>query len=250
MTRELPYPTPNEDWRMWALRMLEWQAGLSSIHAAVEPQPLLLPHRVDSKADTTGNIDGLVMWDPTLEMPVVSASGAWEPLATTAWTANNFVVAGYGAMYQNAGSTAGSNITTTYQTLTLFDTIVGTPKGCTLNTSTDQFTMDTEGRWQFVLTLSLEHNAYASGQRTLLVRAYNVTDATAGTAFTFTTGRNDEATRINLSAQIEVDSTTAGDSFRLEIARGAGADFSSVSWDEQSLQLFRVGEWDEALPGA
>jgi len=80
--RELP-PNPKNfsDAKAWALAFYEFFVSQSSIEGQVDPTPLLLAYKSQG-INERASVDGLFLYDPVYETPVVSESGVWEPTRT------------------------------------------------------------------------------------------------------------------------------------------------------------------------
>lgn len=75
--RELP-PYPRDDWRAWAMQMVEYLQNQDIESFEVSPQSVLFAHKL---ADERAVTDGVVMYDPALGKLVVSIGGVWEVVA-------------------------------------------------------------------------------------------------------------------------------------------------------------------------
>lgn len=77
--RTLP-PFPSEgDWRDWANRLYEYLSDPGARDEEILPKPLLLQHQTKAVL-SRASVDGLVMFDPTLQQIVYSSEGAWIPI--------------------------------------------------------------------------------------------------------------------------------------------------------------------------
>ena len=74
-------PYPGNNWRDWALRMVEFIGRPQPRSTETLPEAILLAHRRDGDRATT---PGIMMYDPVLGMPVFSRDGTWHNTATAA----------------------------------------------------------------------------------------------------------------------------------------------------------------------
>lgn len=166
--------------------------------------------------------------------------------AVQQWVADNFVVAGYGAMEIKNGPIPGNDIGLVYDPLTYFTDILGTTRGVTLDTTTGEFVFLVQGRWNFSINIAIEHNEVNAG-RSFNLRFWNVTDGTdPGAQMLIPTGRNQPATAGFPSGQVDIPPALVGKSFRVEI--GGGDDYTAVSYESLSINIQMIGEWRDPLP--
>jgi len=134
---------------------------------------------------------------------------------------------------------AGSDITGAFQTIDHFDTIGMTPVGCSVNTSTGEFSIDIAGSWLLLIRINLTHNESNSGRETF-IRLFNVTTASAASSNPIPIGRNTPGTSDTPVLARQFPASEIGDTFRLEI--GGGDTLSSVTWEASNVVLSYQGE--------
>ena len=74
MKRRLP-PYPSGNLQQWALALVDYLQRVDGVDAEILPEPILLQHLT---GDEKALQDGLVMFEPTLKVPVYSAGGVWR----------------------------------------------------------------------------------------------------------------------------------------------------------------------------
>ena len=72
-------PYPQDDWKNWALQMVEFLQDRSPRKGEVIPRVLSLQHQVGTELERAVG-DGILMFDPVVGHPVVSIGGIWAPL--------------------------------------------------------------------------------------------------------------------------------------------------------------------------
>ena len=75
--RTAPSPQAASDWREWAYDMVEYIQSRGTL----VPQTVQLEHQLPAEIARATH-DGLVMWEPTDERPLVSVDGQWVKLVT------------------------------------------------------------------------------------------------------------------------------------------------------------------------
>lgn len=101
MSENFP-PSPGNNWKEWADRLYSYLSSRAAIDARNDPRPLLLLHRVASilyRAVT----EGIVLYDPTRQVPVISVNSAWRSLG-------QYSVAEFS--YEVAAASAGAALVT------------------------------------------------------------------------------------------------------------------------------------------
>ncbi len=77
-TRALPpFPPGGDDWRSWALQLVEFLRNRDESRAEVIPQSVLLEHQRTGTPARAAQ-EGVLMYDPVAGYPVVSKGGKWE----------------------------------------------------------------------------------------------------------------------------------------------------------------------------
>lgn len=95
----------------WARAVVDHQGSFRREQVQVNPEPFLLAHQQQSNLTRiSASVDGIIMWNATLECPVISKGGEWVPLPI-----NDFVQAGE---FTTTTAAAGDliNFTTPYAT--------------------------------------------------------------------------------------------------------------------------------------
>lgn len=72
-----PIPRPSSDVRTWATNVTAYLQALETATKQVSPKVVQLLHKTD---ESKAAVDGLLMFDPVLGVPVYSHNGAWHPL--------------------------------------------------------------------------------------------------------------------------------------------------------------------------
>lgn len=177
-----------------------------------------------------------------------SASRAMAALEARVATLETLIVelrvAAQGSMTL-ATPVAGPDITGTYQPITFYDT-VPYERGATVNTTTGEFTFNTDGDWALFYRIAINHGG-SGARRTLNVRSFNVTTATAGPTSNLFIGSNQEDTSDTLMLPFAVTSGQVGQSFRLDIGN-ASANITGVTWNSSNVLLLFVGELGSLIP--
>jgi hypothetical protein len=90
MSRALP-PNPNDfiGLEEWARKFYEFYLSQVRYQEENDPLPILLAHRSNSVMERAA-VDGLFLYDPTYETPVVSEQGEWEPTRTKSLFSLNY----------------------------------------------------------------------------------------------------------------------------------------------------------------
>lgn len=76
-----PNPEFFGNMRDWARAFYEFQLTQTRIGQANDPLPVLLAHRTGGIVERAAT-DGVLMYDPTYETPIISIDDAWEPTRT------------------------------------------------------------------------------------------------------------------------------------------------------------------------
>lgn len=147
-------------------------------------------------------------------------------------------VAAQGSMYL-ATPEAGSDITGAFQIIDHYDTIGMTARGCTLNTSTGEFTLGVVGSWLMLIRVNLTHNESNSGRETF-IRLFNVSESTASASAPIAIGRNTPGTSDTPVLAFDFVASQIGDTYRVEI--GGGDTLTTVTWEAANVVLSYQGE--------
>ena len=147
-------------------------------------------------------------------------------------------VAAQGAMTL-ATPVAGPDITAAYQPITFFD-FIPYQRGVTVNTTTGEFTFNADGDWAIWYRLNIAV-ASSGTRRTLSVRSFNVTTATAGPANNLFIGSNASDVSDTIMSPLAVGPVEVGQTFRLEIGN-ASNNITGVTWNSSNLLILFVGE--------
>ena len=79
-----PPPQNYRSMEDWAKAVYEYATSGADATAAVDPQPVLLPHQTTDTQDGVGaraTQDGILMFDPVSGAPVISIGGVWKELS-------------------------------------------------------------------------------------------------------------------------------------------------------------------------
>jgi len=143
-------------------------------------------------------------------------------LFTNVETLNRVIIelvpAGYGGGKQVANF-ALDIPTVTFNTLP-FDTLAPvTQRGVTFDTVSDTFTFESAGVWTIMFNMSIQGHNSNNGGRVFTIRAFNVTQSTAGDGVVVGVGRNVTDTFVSMSflAEISQANVDDNDSFRIEV---------------------------------
>lgn len=148
-------------------------------------------------------------------------------------------VAAEGSMFLDTPQTTDdADITGTFQTIDQYDTIGMTPRGCTVNTTTGEFTLDVDGSWMILIRINLTHDESNSGRETFL-RLFNVTDTTSSDPAPIAIGRNTPGTSDTPVLAFDLLVADESDTFRVEI--GGGDTLATVRWQSVNLVLSYQG---------
>jgi len=94
-----PNPTQFRSIEDWANQMYEWQLANTTIGTTVEPAAVLLAHQTGDERAAT---DGILMYDPVTQEPLVASDGAWVPITTLpSYTAAQIADIGHEANTRN-----------------------------------------------------------------------------------------------------------------------------------------------------
>lgn len=74
-----PNPAQFRSIEDWANQMYEWQLANTTIGTVVEPAAVLLAHQT---GDERAAVNGILMYNPVTQEPMVASAGAWVPITT------------------------------------------------------------------------------------------------------------------------------------------------------------------------
>lgn len=156
------------------------------------------------------------------------------------FSVDNFALAAYAGIGQNAASAPLSDITSTWATVNTFDIPLVVPRGASYDFANDALVLEVPGIWYLSIKLSLEHNELNAG-RTMALRLNNfTTGAPSAVEFRYGTGRNTAVTNITLGAFFEVEKI--GDALQLQLGTD-GDTYSSVNCIGAIYQAHSVSEY-------
>jgi hypothetical protein len=132
MARALP-PSPSEfrSLNEWATELYEFFLAQTRAGEDNDPLPVLLPHRTQGVMERAA-VNGILLFDPDYDTPVVSETGAWEPLRNTP----QFAIS-----YDTAATTDGATITTGGAKVPFDTAEVEVAPWATFNSGTTDFTL-------------------------------------------------------------------------------------------------------------
>lgn len=170
--------------------------------------------------------------------------GIADRLATLETAIVELRVAAQGAMSLDT-PVPGPDITGAFQPITFFDTIPY-QRGVTVDTVTGEFTLNIEGSWALWYRMNIGLDSSGT-RRTLNMRTFNVTAATAGSSSEIFIGSNVSDVADTLMAPLELTSVQVGQSFRLEIGN-ASNNITGVTWNSSNVLILFVGELGSLAP--
>lgn len=75
-----PSPT-GKDWQRWAQELVNYLTEGADVKRRVDPQAVLLAHKLASGPMVRASVDGLLLFDPALGVPIYSVGGAFVPIS-------------------------------------------------------------------------------------------------------------------------------------------------------------------------
>lgn len=225
MTLKQPIPQFSSDARSWAYRLTSYLQSLEDVISTPSPKIVQLEHKL---LEAKATINGLMMYDAGLGVPVFSKDGQWFPIGLAAT-----------AKARVSSPVAGSDIGAAYQDLTQIDTAIITSPHVTLNLTTGVFNINLVGLYEIILIFSIDHNQLNAG-RVTNVRVFNKTDnvAVAG-PLRVAVGRDVTASGGSTPIVERIDAAKLGKDFVFQV--GGGDNISSVVWVTQTITINRIG---------
>lgn len=74
---QLPNPKMYRNIGEWANALYEHMASASRVTSVNDPLPVLLPHRTSARMERAAT-DGILLFDPQYDTPVVAVAGNWD----------------------------------------------------------------------------------------------------------------------------------------------------------------------------